>query len=685
VSDAPIAPIKPRVRVQAYTSDSIARVRTADSFQNFAANLGYGTNNLSSASTYGFNPLSRNHTLLEWMYRGAWLVRKVVDVVADDMTREGVNIESDMPPDRIDSLNQYWNDLQIWSRLNSVLKWSRLYGGALGVIMIEGQDISTPLRVETVSKNQFKGILVLDRWMVWPHIENPVTDFGPDFGMPKFYDTVADARSIPNMKIHHSRCIRLDGIELPYWQLITENGWGASVIEPVFDRMIAFDSSTQGAAQLIYKAHLRVLKIENLREIIAAGGKMADAVKQFMQLIRVMQSIEGMTVLDKADDFESQSYTFAGLSDMMLQFGQQVAGAADIPMTRLFAQSPAGLNSTGDSDLRNYYDGTRSQQEARLRRFVTRLFHITHQSHFGEPLPDGFNYKFAPLWQLTELEKSQIAGTIAGATSNLLQDRVFTLKTAMMEIRQSSRITGFGSNITDEDLDMAEQADALAPLPGQPEVDPQTGMPMQGGPGMSGAAPAMPESTQTPAAGENTEPLLEGPQAESEKPDDTDDQGIPLSGNALLLRHIIRARQMDALSMVDVGPLTCIIETPKGEARKGYGWSTVMPAHYGYISGTSSAEGPREQMDCFIGDDEKQEQCWVIEQLNPDSGVFDEHKCMLRFSSREQALTAYKAAFSDGRGSDRIGTIRQMTVAALKGWLDNHRYGRGEPPVRAVK
>ena len=453
--------VKPRIRVQAGSSRPQF---TFDNFQNFQAQLGYGTQNLASGSSYGFNPLSRNHTVLEWMYRGSWMVKKVIDCPADDMTREGISIESDMAPDKIDALTQHWSELQIWQRINSTIKWARLYGGAIGVLMIDGQKLDTPLRIDTVTQGQFKGIMVLDRWMVWPRLEDPVDDFGADFGLPKYYDVVADARSIPNMRIHHSRCIRLDGVELPYWQKVAENLWGLSVIEPLFDRMIAFDSATQGAAQLIYKAHLRVIKIADYRENIATMGKAHQAVLAQLNMIRLMQTNEGLTVLDKEDEFQANSYGFGGLSDMMTQFSQQVAGAADIPMTRLFGQSPAGMNSTGESDLRNYYDGIKSQQESRLRRYISLLLHLTHRSLFGLPLPKGFNFSFSPLWQMTPMEKSQIAQTLANATSTLFQDGILSQKTAMKEVRQSSRVTGFGSNITDEDINALPDGPPAPPM-----------------------------------------------------------------------------------------------------------------------------------------------------------------------------------------------------------------------------
>ncbi|MCW3641578.1 DUF1073 domain-containing protein, partial [Burkholderia cenocepacia] len=99
-------------------------------------------------------------------------------------------------------------------------KWAQLYGGAIAVMLIDGQDMSQPLRRETIGKGQFKGLLVLDRWMVAPPVGEVVTEFGPDLGMPKYYDVLPTAIGLPQGRIHHSRVLRMDGEALPYYQRI---------------------------------------------------------------------------------------------------------------------------------------------------------------------------------------------------------------------------------------------------------------------------------------------------------------------------------------------------------------------------------------------------------------------------------------------------------------------------------
>ncbi|EPF6052517.1 DUF1073 domain-containing protein, partial [Acinetobacter baumannii] len=315
-------------------------------------------------------------------------------------------------------------------------------------------------------------LMVLDRWMVQPTLEDLVTEMGPDYGKPKYYDVITDSVGLCNQRIHYSRVIRMDGVELPYWQSITENLWGQSVIERLEDRLTIFDSATLGAGQLVYKAHLRTYKVKKLREIIAAGGKFYDALVKQIQEIRMWQSNEGMTLMDADDAFETHQYSFTGLDNLLLQFGQQISGATGIPLVRLFGQSPAGLNATGESDLANYYDNINQQQEGRLRTPLQVLYAVLHMSVLGKPLPDSFSFKFASLWQLDDEKKANVAKGVTDAVLAAEEAGLIKRSTALKELRQSSEVTGVFSHITDEEIKEADDEDP--PPPGEGVDDEET-------------------------------------------------------------------------------------------------------------------------------------------------------------------------------------------------------------------
>lgn len=445
---------------------------TKDSFQNFAARVGLGTGNQHDQSVYGFNFLSRDRLKLEAMYRSSWVVGQVVDVVADDMTRKGVKLNGLSDPKESEKIDQEMDRLQVWGRLNKSIKWSRLYGGAIAVMMIDGQNVSTPLNLNTISKDQFKGLLVLDRWMIQPTLQDLVTELGPDYGTPRYYDVITDSVGLCNQKVHYSRVIRMDGVELPYNQSIAENLWGQSVIERLEDRLTIFDSATLGAGQLVYKAHLRTYKVKGLRSLIAAGGQLYEALVKQINQIRQWQSNEGLTLMDADDTYEAHQYNFSGLDNILLQFGQQISGATGIPLVRLFGQSPAGLNATGESDLANYYDNINQQQEGRLRTPLQILYAVLHMSVLGKPLPDSFSFKFASLWQLDDEKKANVAKGVSEAVIAVEEAGLIKRSTALKELRQSSEVTGVFSHITDEEIKEADGEDP--PPPGEGVDDEET-------------------------------------------------------------------------------------------------------------------------------------------------------------------------------------------------------------------
>jgi phage-related protein (TIGR01555 family) len=202
-----------------------------DSFQNFEARIGYGTGNVADGGSYNIDYLSRNRFRLEAMYRSSWICGKAVDSVAEDMTKRGIEINSEIDPGESDELMRVWKQLKLWDAIADTIKWSRLYGGAVAVLLIDGQNLSTPLRIETVKKDQFKGLLALDRRQLQPSLQNLISEMGPELGLPMFYETLGGARLLPQTKIHYSRVIRLDGQDLPYWQRIAEKLWGQPVLE----------------------------------------------------------------------------------------------------------------------------------------------------------------------------------------------------------------------------------------------------------------------------------------------------------------------------------------------------------------------------------------------------------------------------------------------------------------------
>lgn len=119
--------------------------------------------------------------------------------------------------------------------------------------------------------------------------------------------------------------------------------------------------------------------------------------------------------------------------------------------------------------------------------------------------------------------------------------------------------------------------------------------------------------------------------------------------------------------------LDMVIETAKGEERRGTAqdgtaWSVTMPAHYGDIKRTEGADG--DPVDFYMGENPESDQVFIVDQVEPETGKFDEHKVVLGANNREDAHAVYVAGFSDGTGESRMGAMTEHSVDSFKEWLN---------------
>ena len=442
------------------------RSRALDAFSNVLARLGAGTPNLLEGTEYSLQRMSRDFNTLNALYRESWIVRRIIDVIPADMLKNWITITSGLDPDVEKRLSLTLRRTQLIDKLKRGMQWGRLYGGALGVMLVkhQGYDLSQPLQLDWIMPGDFAGLLIFDRWNgVNPSSELIEDISDPDYGYPKYY-TVTDPAGGGSVKIHHSRVIRFTGNTLPFWEEIAEMKWGASVVESIFDELRKRDNVSWNIAQLTFMANIRVLKMQDLGQLLAATDNESQA-----ELLRTLEAQNmllnnmGMQVMDAADGLETHQYTFGGLADCYQQFIMDISGAAEIPVTRLFGRSPSGLNATGESDLQNYYDMIAEKQESYLRPILNKVLPPFIISTLGS-LPDDFDFEFDPVAEPSDKERADLAkcGTdnvVAAYNAGLISQR-----TALKELKQQSERTGVWTNITDEDIERA--SDSVEP-PGE--------------------------------------------------------------------------------------------------------------------------------------------------------------------------------------------------------------------------
>lgn len=422
---------------------AMTRQPVGDGLENVVAGL--GTDRDKRSYSVWADPRILTRQELENMYRGSWLAKKIVNAVADDMTREWLHVTFD-GEELGTTIEQAEKRFALKRKTNEALKWSRLYGGAVIIIGTRDRNLAKPLDVKNVRKGDLRYLHVVDRWRLSPAGSLNRDLESPNFGMPDSY-VLAES----TVQVHHTRVLRFNGEKLPYFAWLRNAMWDDSVLQHVMDSLMNCDTTTQAIATMMFESNVDVVKSEGLADVLARKDGEAVLTKRF-QVAALLKSFNRMLLLDGTESYEKKQNSFANLDKVIQQFMIDVSGAADIPMTRLFGQSAAGLNATGDNDVRNYYDMVSAKQEAELRPQLEYLYEVLVRSELGH-MPEDFRFDFNPLWQLSETEQATVEKTRAERDQVYLNAGVVTEALVARELKER----GTYRNMTDEDIELVEE------------------------------------------------------------------------------------------------------------------------------------------------------------------------------------------------------------------------------------
>ena len=440
-------------------AEVISVKRALDAYTNGPANLGFGANNLAETGNYVMQRMTWDYWTLNILFRDNWIAKAIIEKPANEMLKNGFEIQTELDPDKVDKIMRYWTSTKTRDKFIECLKWARLYGGCILVPMIEGQDdMSEPLDYDTIMPDSYKGCFNVDRWCgvsPSPELVEDIDD--PDFGTPKYYN-VSDNLGGKVIRIHHSRIIKMIGRKLPYWEELAENYWGASELEHVYTELKKRDDTSANISFLIFLANIRVLSMEGLGQMITIGDQDAlNKVFQTMQSMNRLMCNTGTLALDKDDSFTTQQYSFTGINDVYESFMLDISGAAEIPIDKLFGRSPTGFD-TGEETLQNYYDTIQEKQESYVRGPLEKIIKIITMSAVGE-IPDDMEIVFSPVRRPSAKEMADIAQTYSQPVLDAFSAGIFGKGTVLRELKQQSKITGIWTNITDKMIEDADKED----------------------------------------------------------------------------------------------------------------------------------------------------------------------------------------------------------------------------------
>jgi len=358
-----------------------------------------------------------------------WLMRRIVDLVADEATREGFEIlfgGEGVNAQTLSGVEQAIEDLEILHNFNHAAKTSRLYGGSAIVLYIDdGRRAYEPVDVNNI--RAVEGMEVLDRHQIAPVIDE---DSLYDYSKPTHYQIISgDLIQQPNLiRIHKDRILRFDGIWLPYRVRQKNYGWGMSVLQSVYESFKHYYTGTSSIATLLTEFDIFVHKVKGLASMLAAGKE--TQVKNRLELNDMSKSIyRGYAIDAEKEELAFVSRQFGGVSDVLEKLRLDVIAASGIPHTLLFGQSPSGLGATGRSEERDFAKVCHHYQEQNFRKPLMKLMRYVMASRTG-PIegdqPDNWRIGFKPLFEMNERELADVRARVAAVDARYIQVGVLT-------------------------------------------------------------------------------------------------------------------------------------------------------------------------------------------------------------------------------------------------------------------
>ena len=380
----------------------------ADGLANVYSRLGTSADR-STQSYYWVPHLTQQQ--LEAAYRTSWLTRKVHDLPAFEMTRARRAWQAEA--EQIKALEKYERRLNLWGKLRAALRVARLHGGSAIVLGVRQGLPDQPLNSGNLRREALRYAVVVSRHQLSAPF-GMETDVESDFfGQPSMYEMRGAKGN--SVRIHPSRVIPFHGQPLPEGAVTMaqlDQFWGDPLLQSIKSAIDNAETSQAAVATLLHEMKQDVISIPNLTELISTEGSEAkiaariEALNRFRSMFNALLLDGGDGSENSGEQWETRQMSFDNYPELLRQFLAIVAGAADIPVTRLMGESPGGLQSTGKGEQDDFNRMIDAKRDADLGPALARLDEILIPSALGNR-PDEITYEFGALSDPDEKEESE--------------------------------------------------------------------------------------------------------------------------------------------------------------------------------------------------------------------------------------------------------------------------------------
>jgi len=486
-----------------------------DSWENLFTGVGRAISDKRISTVFNPNP-GLTEDECNAIYRNEGMGRRIVEVLTEDMTRKWFKIEGDTDG----AMEKAFDLFDGRTAIEEGIRWGLLHGGSVGVVgLSDGGNYEDPVDENDI--DEVTHIHVFDRWRaVWVTSDLYQDPYNPKFATPEFYTifpinpamspgkklsaeftksgqgrnrgfSSGDQPALTNLRgamaplvgafrVHESRVLRFDGVLIPLKERIRNRYWNDSYLQSCYERIRGLGESYAGIETIIQEFIIGTMQIEDLANMVATG-KENLAIKRLDMLDR-SKHIMNTLLLDKEEEYTRHSAAVSGLDDLVSSLVLGISAASGIPVTILMGQSPAGLNATGASDVRRYYDKIAGMQMSMLKKPLAKLCRyvmLSKKSKWKGKIPENWAIKFPSLWALDEVQESELRLSMAQADA-LYLDRKVLKPVEVSNSRWGGESYSFDTKLqdrdvkgelSDEDKEEMIRLGKTAPAPGEKSPD----------------------------------------------------------------------------------------------------------------------------------------------------------------------------------------------------------------------
>lgn len=368
----------------------------------------------NSVNLNQINNLALDNVFLGWgelsLLQQNNIVNNLCVTLADAMTDKWIKFKSNNKSkrDKIRDLEAAVINFNLQEKMNIGLQRMLLLGTCYISPKLKGDefDLKEPLLMSSakIKQGDLEDIYFIEPTWVVPVEFNMINPRAPNFYKPQLFIVNGET-------IHASRMKRLIYIEPVNLTAPMYLFGGQPFIQSILPYILDFLNSKREIVKIVSKFNLSIINTDlNALHGKNAYGKcttLAGTAKGRAHAFNALRNNFGILMLDKEEEFTQMQINVAGLTDILQQQGELLSLFSRIPVSKLFGQSPRGMNATGEFDANNFNEMIHTIQKAKLTQPLQYCLDLIQLDTFGEIDPE-ITFEFVPLGELNETTQSTL-------------------------------------------------------------------------------------------------------------------------------------------------------------------------------------------------------------------------------------------------------------------------------------